>query len=132
MKSLVLAFTVSALLFPSIILAQNEEQNSGLVPCGYGKEYDCGTDDVVNLANGLIEFLISMLGVIAVIALVYSGFRMVMSAGNETEWRKAKETFSNIVIGIIIILSAWLVVDLVLSGLTETGGLNEWLTDFSV
>jgi len=111
---LLLAFVVT--LLPVFVGAQGSE--TGLVPCDGA---DCGTDDAIKLANNVIEFLIKMLGVIAVIALVYTGFKMVVSAGNESEWGKAKGMFTNIVIGIIIILSAFLVVDIILEGLTGSG-----------
>lgn len=117
------ALLVSVLFFVPLITGA-QSSDSGLVPCGYGDDM-CTTEDAVDFANGLIEFLISMLGVIAVIALVYAGFRMVISRGDTGAWRKAKDMFTNIVIGIIIILAAWLVVDTILKGLTEKG-LDEW------
>ncbi|OGG85721.1 hypothetical protein A2392_02925 [Candidatus Kaiserbacteria bacterium RIFOXYB1_FULL_46_14] len=93
-------------------------ESTGLVPCD---GTDCDTGDVIQLANNLIDFLIKMLSVIAVIALVYVGFQLVVSAGDTSKWSEAKEMFTNIVIGIIIILSAFLVVDLLLKGLTDKG-----------
>lgn len=101
--------------------ANTGQGDSGLVPCGYGDEYDCGTDDAITLANNVIDFLIKMLAVVAVIALVYAGFKLVTSAGNESAWREAKSLFTSIVIGIIIILSAFLVVDTILKALTDKG-----------
>lgn len=100
-------------------------QAAGLVPCGGPGEEMCNTNFAVSFANGLISYLITLLGVIAVIVLVYSGFKMVLSAGNESEWKAAKERFTNIVIGIVIILAAWLVVDTVLKILTDKG-LDQW------
>lgn len=97
-------------------------QAGGLVPCSGP---DCNTNDVVAFANSMIEYLIKGLGVIAVIVMVYAGFKMVTSAGDETAWTKAKELFGNVIIGIILILAAWLIVDTILKGLTSQG-LNEW------
>ncbi len=102
---------------------------AGLVPCGGPGEAACNTDFVVSFVSGLINFLISMLGVIAMIVLVYAGFRMVVSMGNEAEWTKAKSLFTNVIIGIILILAAWLIVDTIMRVLTGEG-LNYW-SDFS-
>lgn len=118
------AFTICiaiVLLVPVVAGAQD----NGLVPCGYGDNL-CTTSHVVAFVAGLIDFLIKMLGVIAVIGLVVAGFRLVISAGKESEWTAAKNMFTNIVIGIVIILAAWLVVDTILRVLTSRGGLNEW------
>ncbi|MBP9843203.1 MAG: hypothetical protein KBC62_04325, partial [Candidatus Pacebacteria bacterium] len=54
---------------------QGGQEGSGLVPCGYGETYDCGTDDAITLANNVISFLIKMMSVIAVLAIVFAGFK---------------------------------------------------------
>ena len=97
-------------------------QAGGLVPCSGP---DCNTNDVVGFANNLISYLIQGLGIIAVIVMVYAGFKMVTSAGDEGAWTKAKELFGNVIIGIILILASWLIVDTLLKGLTGSG-LNGW------
>jgi ABC-type nickel/cobalt efflux system permease component RcnA len=86
---------------------------------------------VVGLANSLVSWLISILGVIAVIVMVYAGFKMVTSAGDEGAWTKAKELFTNVVIGIVLILAAWLIVDTLLKGLTGRG-LDDWTQELQV
>ncbi|MEX2341146.1 MAG: pilin, partial [Candidatus Paceibacterota bacterium] len=93
------------------------DERYGLVPCGSPGQQPCTTEDVVKFANNLITWLISILGVIAVIALMIVGFKLVTSAGNPSAWAEAKGMFTNIVIGIIIILAAWLVVDTIMKGL---------------
>ena len=118
MKFLSISLLSLSLFIPQLVLAQA----GGLVPCSGP---DCTTDSVVALVANLISFLISMLGVIAVIVLVVVGFRMVVSRGNESEWTRAKEMFGNVVIGIILILAAWLIVDTIMRGLTGEG-LNYW------
>lgn len=118
MRFLPFLLALVIVLLPTFVGAA---ESTGLVPCGYGDKYDCDTADVIQLANNLIDFLIKMLSVIAVIALVYTGFQLVTSAGDESKWSDAKKRFTDIMIGIIIILSAFLVVDLVLKGLTDKG-----------
>lgn len=116
-----LAGFVLALAFvPLFSMAQ------GLVPCGYA-DNPCDTGDVADFVNGMISFLISILGILAVIVLVYVGFRMVTSMGNVSEWEKSKEMFANVVIGIVLILAAWLIIDTLLRGLTGNG-LDVWGT----
>lgn len=103
---------------PTLVLAQA----GGLVPCSGP---DCNTNDVVGFANNVISYLIQGLGIIAVIVMVYAGFKMVTSAGDEGAWRSAKELFTNVVIGVILILASWLIIDTLLKGLTNQG-LDEW------
>ena len=126
MRIWVFLFLMILVALPSLVFAQD----GGLVTCGGGTGDTCDTNDVVTFAQGLIEFLIKGLGVIAVIVMVYAGFKLVVSAGNESEWTKAKELFTNVIIGIILILAAWLIIDTVLKGLTGKG-LPDWSSELS-
>ena len=108
------------LLSPLIVFGQE----GGLVPCGTGDNM-CDTDDFMKLIDNLVNFLFTFLSIIAVIVLVVVGFRMVTSRGNEEEWKKAKSMFANVVIGIILVLAAWVIVDTLLKTLTGKD-LNFW------
>lgn len=127
MKGLFLALVLCLVFLPSLVIAQgdvsiyNPDEEYGLVPCGSPGQEPCTTEHVVAFANNVITWLISILGVIAVIALMITGFKLVTSAGNPGAWTQAKDMFTNIVIGIIIILAAWLVVDTILKGFTDQG-----------
>lgn len=127
MKGLFLALVLCIVFLPSLVTAQGEvsiynpDEEYGLVPCGSPGQEPCTTEHVVAFANNVITWLISILGVIAVIALMITGFKLVTSAGNPSAWAAAKDMFTNIVIGIIIILAAWLVVDTILKGFTDQG-----------
>jgi hypothetical protein len=127
MRIWVFVFLMVLVALPSLALAQA----GGLVPCGGQTGDPCNTNDVVGFANSLIDYLIKALGVIAVIVMVYAGFKLVVSAGNESEWGKAKELFTNVIIGIILILAAWLIVDTVLKGLTGRG-LGDWTEELQM
>lgn len=97
----------------------------GLVPqCGAS----CDWCHFMELVNNLVEWLIVMLSIVAVIGLVIAGFRLVTSGGNTSAWEGAKSMFTSVVVGIIIVLAAWLMVDTVLRMLTGSG-INGWLPD---
>src|SRR5690606_10294241 len=95
-------------------------QDTGLVPCGYPGN-PCTTAHLASFANRLIDELIKYLSVLAIIVMVYAGFRLVVSAGDEGEWTKAKNLFTNVVIGIVLVLAAWLIVDTIMWALTGDG-----------
>lgn len=81
----------------------------GLVPCD-GINDKCGIEDIIELVNNVITFLIQMFLPIAAIALVVGGF-IYMTGGEDPGKRKvAVAIFKNIVIGLVIVLSAWLIV----------------------
>ena len=107
-------------LLPNVVMAQD----TGLVPCGYA-DNPCTTAHVAAFVNGLISFLISILSVFAVIVLVITGFQMVVSAGNADQWGVLTRRLTNIIIGIVLILAAWLIVDTIMRALTGQG-LDVW------
>lgn len=100
-------------------------QDTGLVTC-VGP--DCNWCSLMSLVNNVVEWLIIFLSVIAVIVLVIAGFKLVTSAGNTEAWSSAKSMFTNVILGIIIVLAAWLAIDTTLVMLTG-GGINYWLPD---
>ena len=89
--------------------------DTGLVTCSGP---DCDACDLVNMVNKIVNFLIVLLTIAATFALVITGFKMVTSGGNTTAWESAKGTFANIIIGFILVLGAWLIVDTLLLTLT--------------
>jgi hypothetical protein len=83
---------------------------------------DCSSCNLVNLANGLITWLIGFLFIIFAIIMAYAGFGLVTSGGNHHELDEAKNRFVNALIGLIIVLSAWLIVDTIMRGLVGREG----------
>ena len=91
-----------------------------LVPCDGP---DCQACHVVELGQNIVTFLIQIASFIAVLVFAYGGFLMVTAAGNTGQVSKAKEMFTDALVGILIVLSGWLVIDTVMKwafqGLTE-------------
>ncbi|MES2966936.1 MAG: NlpC/P60 family protein [Patescibacteria group bacterium] len=83
---------------------------------------DCTACNVVSMANGLITWLIGILFVIFAVLLAIAGVRLVASAGNHHALDEAKSTFTNAIIGFMIILAAWLIVDTIMRALVGTDG----------
>ncbi len=103
---------------------------AGLVPCGGEDEEPCQTCHVVQLVNGVVEWLVLILGTIAAIIIVYAGFKLVMSGGNQHAMQDAKELINNMLIGFGIVLAGWLLIDtgmklLLMDGETPLGVWNQ-------
>lgn len=98
-----------------------------IVPCTGGDA--CKACHLIELANNIINFLIVISVLIASILFAWAGFIMVTSAGNMSKVKKAKDIFVDVLIGIIIVLSGWIIVNTVMSilvGDTLFGG--SWKT----
>ena len=97
---------VALLMLPSLTSAQP------FVQCGY--ERMCNLCDAVTMINYIVNWLFGFLAILAVIGLMISGFRLVVSGGDVGAWTQAKQMFTNIVVGFVIVLSAWLIVDTIM------------------
>jgi hypothetical protein len=64
-----------------------------------------------------IEFAIGLSGLVAIFFLVIAGFQYIMSGASEAQ-DKAKGTIKNALIGLVIVLVAWVVVNLIQFALT--------------
>lgn len=109
-------------------------QAPGLVQLAQCTGNDCTACNLVHLANGIIRWVIGILFVIFAVLVAIAGVRLVISGGNSRALDEAKETFINAIIGFIIVLSAWLIIDTVMRTLVgnegrlgSTGSVSGWL-----
>lgn len=111
---LILLPIIIVLFSPSFIDA------AGLVPCGGWNEQPCQACHVVQMGQKILTWTISIMA--SVIALVFAigGMQMVMSGGSTEGVSKAKSKMTNSIIGFIILLSAWLVIDTIMKLIVNT------------
>jgi|SRR3989338_3241251 len=106
--SVLLASVVLAL--PLVVFGA-PDTTSGLVPCD-GPE--CQVCHVVALGQRLINFFVTIAILLAVGIFAWAGFLMLTSAGNEGQVTKARGMFTNVLIGLVIVLTGWLIIDTVM------------------
>ena len=94
------------LLIPVFALAQEP-----LVPC---EGNACNTCHVIVLGNNILLWLIGISAAVIALVFVIGGLKMVMAGGNEGDITTAKKMMTNAIIGFVILLAAWLIVDTVL------------------
>ncbi|MBI4127400.1 TrbC/VirB2 family protein, partial [Candidatus Peregrinibacteria bacterium] len=81
--------------------------------------------DVRSLAQKIVNFALSFLGLIAIIIVIYGGFLYVTSRGEETQATEGKKAIGYAAIGILIILGSYAGVNTLLGATgadTGTGG----------
>ena len=122
-KLIVFLVIFSMLIMPVFSFA------AGLVPCTNtpdpvtGVVSDkCDFNALMTLINTVINFIfVSMVIPIAAIMFVYAGFLLVSSGGSSEARVRAKNIFTNAVIGLVIALAAWLLVKTILSVMGYNG-----------
>lgn len=84
---------------------------------------NCGFNDLLTLVNNVINFILKFMVIpIAAIMFAYAGFLLITAGGEAAHARtKAKEIFTNAIIGLIIAVAATLIVKMILSIAGYTG-----------
>jgi hypothetical protein len=83
---------------------------------------ECSACDIAVIANSFISWLIGAVMVLFAVLMVIAGFGLVTSGGNPDALSTAKSKFTNAIIGLIIVLSAWLIVDTLMKALVGESG----------
>ncbi|MEK9132982.1 MAG: hypothetical protein AAB606_04735 [Patescibacteria group bacterium] len=70
----------------------------------------------------LVNFGLGFLGLLAVVMVIYGGFLYVSSAGNEENVNKAKKILLYAVVGVVLIIASFAIVNTLLSAGTAARG----------
>jgi len=118
MKKVILLSTFYFLF--SILIAE-----AALVPCGPGPGRECTWCDFGVLIKNIIDFMIYLVFPLAAVMIVVGGI-MIMTAGGSTERvANGRGIITAAIIGILIALLSWLIVDTIIKLLTG-GRMGPW------
>jgi len=114
-------------LMPLLALAQTPDlaETSGLKTAGQGTGLLQGVSAkqiVVNIINGLL----SVLGLLFVVLIIWGGFRWMTSQGNSQQVDEAKAVIKNATIGLVIVMTSYIIVIFIFKVLLniKSGGSN--------
>jgi hypothetical protein len=83
-----------------------------------------GNTDPREMAGSIVKILLGFLGIIAVILILYGGFKWMTAAGNEDSVSQAKKIIGAGVIGLVIILMAFGIAQFVINALYTATNAN--------
>ena len=130
---IILAGALSLFLFLGTTVALAGGQNcplpgQGLVPCGT-PGCPCELCDLFKMITNIVNYIVlGIVPLIAVLFVAYGGFQYITAAGDPSKTKGAKDVFTAVVIGLVIIYSSWLVVGFALNmiGVADWTGLKTW------
>lgn len=73
-----------------------------------------GGDDLPSMAQIIVNTLLVLLGMVAVVMIVVGGFRYTLSRGEASEIKTAKDIILYAIIGLIVAIMAYAIVNFVL------------------
>lgn len=119
MKKIILGlsmfFVLGLALLPVLTLAT--DGTGPYLGLEYGRATGLGTDDVRLSVARIISAALGVLGTVAVVLVIYAGFKWMTSGGNEEEAKGAQKILYAAVIGLVIILSAYALTKFVMTQL---------------
>lgn len=78
-------------------------------------------DKSIDGDNGLIKTVVNVLlwavGILSVIMIIFSGFRYITSSGDASKTKSAQSTLIYSVVGLIVAIMAWAIVNMVINRL---------------
>ena len=117
--------TLPVLLLPAAALAEFEGLTSAdaqLTTVGEAIGTDATTNTLPELIGNIIAVLLSVLGIIFVVLIVYAGFLYLTAGGEDDKVKKAKKLLTQSVIGLVIIVAAYAIAAFVIDALTDVAG----------
>lgn len=92
----------------------------GLVPCG-DKDTPCTIQHFIELGANLFNYLMTLVGILAIGALVFAGFLYMTASGDEQQISRAKQVATYAIIGLVVALFSVVLVRFVLDALEYSG-----------
>ena len=99
------------LFFGAISAAAKVNAASGLVPCGLSTNDPCTLCHLIVGIQGLIQWGLGILIAISIVGISIAGVMYIVSSGDPTLIKKAKDFVTSVVIGFALMLGAWLIVN---------------------
>jgi hypothetical protein len=118
-------FLSLAWLIPAFVKAQSGGVQGGLSGLGtlfpsFGGIASSRTlTGPAGLIYNIINIMLLVGGAIAVLFIIIGGFQYITSAGNEEQAEKGRNTLVNAVIGIVLILLSYVIINVVVNAVTS-------------
>ena len=87
---------------------------------------DCTICNLASTAQNLLNTGIYVMIILSAAMFAWAGLEALTSAGSAEKYGKAKRIFGNVIIGLVIILTGWIVIDTLMKTLVGDGKLGPW------
>ena len=118
-KQIIILSTFLLLLLPFGVSAD------GLVPCGGPTESPCTVKDIFVLVARVTNTLIGLAGIYAVYVIIGAGFWMTVTMGNEEAITKNKKALTQAVVGFVLAMMAYMMVNTTVNYILLEAATNE-------
>ncbi|MFH1188994.1 MAG: hypothetical protein V1652_04100 [bacterium] len=93
----------------------------GLIPCSGSA---CTMSDLYQLGYNIINFGLDFAALIAVVVLLWGGILILTAGGSEARVSKGRSAITAAVVGLMIVLGSWIMINTFISVFTTCSGWN--------
>jgi len=111
-----------ACLFFSAVFALTVKAQEDILGLDYANNFgliNAAEEDPKQMAISIVRYIMTFLGIIAVVIILYGGFKWMTAAGNEDQIGDAKKIIIAGAIGLVVILAAFAIITFVV-GMTNS------------
>jgi len=119
LKGIILIILI-ILLLPNFCSAQGEIE-AGLTKTATAAGFAAKAPELATVAGKIVGIVIGLSGFLLTIYLIYGGFLWMTSAGEEEKIKKAKGMITNAIIGLVIVIFAYVISSFVIGKLGAAG-----------
>lgn len=113
---------LTALFLFSPVMALGAGLPSKIVPCD---GVNCTVCDVAQLSQNILNTGIFIAVFFSAVLFAWAGWKVLTSGGDSEQYSSGKRIFTNVIVGLVIILAAWLLIDTLMKTLTN-GSFGPW------
>jgi hypothetical protein len=114
LPTLAAAQTLGPLIPPSCLTQQRFQDGKPL------PRQECGLPEMVELAVNASRLMLGLLGSVTFLVFIYGGFTWLTAGGNTERVRQGRKIFEGAIVGLVIVLSSWVIINFVIAALTGT------------
>ena len=118
--SLIILLSLFCFSAYSVFAIDNLSQSSGVLNIfGTRSGYETGKVNIKSFIGSLIQYLLSFLGVIFLVLLIYGGYSWMQARGDTEAVQESKDTMINAGAGLAIVLGAYLITNYIIVSLVK-------------
>lgn len=81
-----------------------------------------GSTDLTVAILEIVKVLMFIVGIVAVVVVIYGGLQYILAAGDQAKITKAKDTILYAIVGLVVAMLAYAIVNFVVNGVTGESG----------
>ena len=118
--------TLAVLATPMLAFGQSNQVTNGLQTTGLQSLFGTGglnnSQSLSDLIVNIVRIMLMFAGIVAVAFVVIGGYQYVTSAGNEETAEKGRKTVVNAIIGIILIVLSYVIINVIANLVSTNSG----------